>query len=176
MNARFVLTIAAASLAACGSGDERRSAHDSAGSSSDTQVSGRSASAVAATTTVPEGCDLIVRAEIERIAGPLQGEPKGEGNGCWYYVAMDTTSPEWKQLREGAERARTAGMDERAIELYHPTRAGIYVEVDVRGEGQAQGPDGERSKTTGWDEASASPSGAVFHGRTGHVRVAVRLQ
>ena len=179
MNARYLLaTAAAASLYACGSGAERQSADGAAGTSSGKQKAGSSASAAVATATVPEGCDLIPRAEIERIAGPLAGEPKREGNGCWYYVAMDTTSPEWKQLREGAERARAAGMDERAIELYHPTRAGLYVEVDVRGEGQAQAPGGEQSRTTpaGWDEASASRSGAVFHGRTGHVRVAVRLQ
>ncbi|MEO6057692.1 MAG: hypothetical protein ABIQ49_12710 [Gemmatimonadales bacterium] len=135
---------------------------------------------------------MIPRAEVERLAGSLQEEPKREGNGCWYYVAMDTTTAEWKQLRAGAERARAAGMDARAIELYHPTRAAVYAEVDVRGEGQAlerPGPAARNVSATGanppgqppappagWDEASLSPRGTSFHGRAGHVRVAVRLQ
>jgi hypothetical protein len=170
MNARYLLaTAAAASIYACGA--ERRSEDRAAGTSSSTQEPGGSATAAAVTATVPEGCDLIPRAEIERIAGRLEGKPKREGNGCWYYVAMDTTSTEWKQLRERAERARAGGMDERAIELYHPTRAGLYVEVDVQAAG-------ERSDTAyaGWDETRLSPTGAVFSGRAGHVRVALRLQ
>lgn len=120
-------------------------------------------------------CDLIPRAEIERIAGPLDGEPTPEDRGCWYYVVVDTTTAEWKQLRDGAERARASGMDERAIAMYHPTRAGIYAEVDVRGEGTASA---ERPANTppGWDEVGASRSGAVFNGRTGHVRVSVKVQ
>jgi hypothetical protein len=126
-----------------------------------------------AAAAIPSGCDLIPPDEIERIAGPLKGKPTREGNGCWYYVAMDTTSAEWKQLRAGAERARAAGMDDRAIELYHPTRAGLYVEVDVRGDGQAMR---DAPPPEGWDEVRASRSGAVFHGRAGHVRVAMRLQ
>jgi hypothetical protein len=123
----------------------------------------------------PATCDVIPRAEIERIAGPLDGEPTSEDRGCWYYVVVDTTTAEWKQLSERAERARASGMDERAIALYHPTRAGIYAEVDVRGEGMASE---ERPANTppGWDEVGASRSGAVFNGRTGHVRVSVKVQ
>ena len=171
MNARFVLAVAAASLYACGSGAERQPADGAATTSSGPREPGSSASPTVATAAVPEGCDLIPRAEIERIAGPLEREPKREGKGCWYYVAMDTLSAEWKQLRERAERARAGGMDDRAIELYHPTRAGLYVEVDLDAAG-------DRSDTApaGWDETSASRSGAVFHGRAGHVKVALRLQ
>jgi hypothetical protein len=123
----------------------------------------------------PSSCELIPRAEIERIAGPLDGAPTPEDRGCWYYVVVDTTTAEWKQLSEGAERARASGMDERAIAMYHPTRAGIYAEVDVRGEGMASE---ERPANTpaGWDEVGASRSGAVFNGRTGHVRVSVKVQ
>ena len=123
----------------------------------------------------PSACELIPRAEIERLAGPLDGEPVPEDRGCWYYVVVDTTTAEWKQLRERAERARASGMDERAIEMYHPTRAGIYAEVDVRGEGMASE---ERPANTppGWDEVGASRSGAVFNGRTGHVRVSVKVR
>jgi hypothetical protein len=183
MNARYLLATAAASIYACGSGAERPSTDGAAGNSNGAQGSGPSASAAVAsaaiaTAAVPEGCDLIPRAEIERIAGPLDGEPRREGRGCWYYVAMDTLSAEWKQLRERAEQARAGGMDDRAIELYHPTRAGIYVEVNVGGEGQARASSSEQRDTMppGWDEASASRSGAVFNGRAGHVRVALRLQ
>lgn len=123
----------------------------------------------------PSGCDLIPRAEIERLAGALDGEPQPEDRGCWYYVVVDTTTAEWTQRREGAERARASGMDERAIAMYHPTRAGIYAEVDVRGEGMASE---ERPEGTppGWDEIGASRSGAVFNGRTGHVRASVKVQ
>ena len=171
MNTRFVLAIAAASLCACGPGAEQQAADGAATTSSGRQASGSPASATVASAAVPEGCELIPRAEIERIAGPLEGEPRREGNGCRYYVAMDTTSAEWKQLRARAERARAGGMDDRAIELYHPTRAGLYVEVNLDAAG-------ERSDTApaGWDETSASRSGAVFHGRAGHVKVALQLQ
>lgn len=125
--------------------------------------------------TAPAACDVIPRAEIERIAGPLDGEPTPEDRGCWYYVAVDTTTAEWTQLQDRAERARASGMDERAIAMYHPTRAGIYAEVDVRGEGMASE---ERPADTppGWDEVGASRSGAVFNGRTGHVRVSVKVR
>ena len=123
----------------------------------------------------PASCEVIPRAEIERLAGPLDGEPIAEDRGCWYYVVVDTTTTEWKRIRENAERARASGMDERAIAMYHPTRAGIYAEVDVRGEGMASE---ERPEGTppGWDEIGASRSGAVFNGRTGHVRVSVKVQ
>ena len=120
-------------------------------------------------------CDLIPRAEIERLAGPLDGAPVREDRGCWYYVVVDTTTPEWKQLRDGAARARASGMDERAIAMYHPTRAGIYAAVDARGEGSASA-ERPAGLPAGWDEASASRSGAVFNGRTGHVRVSVKVQ
>ena len=172
MIGRYLLAAAAAaSIHTCGFGAERQSTERAAGASSGGQESESSASDPAATATVPQGCDLIPRAEIERIAGRLDGEPKREGNGCWYYVAMDTSSAEWQQLRDRAERARAGGMDEKAIELYHPTRAGLYVEVYLDAAG-------ERSDTApaGWDEARASRTGALFTGRVGHVKVSVRLQ
>jgi hypothetical protein len=173
MNARSLLaTAAAASICACGPGTERQSTDGAAGTTTGRQESGSSLAAPVAIAAVPATCELIPRVEIERIAGPLAEEPRREGNGCWYHVAMDTTSAEWKQLRERADRARAAGMDDRAIELYHPTRAGLYVELDVQAAG------GERSETppAGWDEVRSSPSGSFFHGRAGHVRVALRLQ
>jgi hypothetical protein len=178
MNARNLLaTAAAAAIYGCGSDAERQSAErPSAESAAETsaggQESGSSASAAGEATAIPGSCDLIPRAEVERIAGqPLQGEPERDGKGCWYYVVVDTLSAEWKQLRERGERARAAGMDDRAIELYHPTRAGLYVEVDVEAAG-------ERSDTAlpGWDETRISRTGAVFSGRAGHVKVFLRLQ
>ena len=120
-------------------------------------------------------CDLIPRAEIERMAGPLDDEPVPDDRGCWYYVKVDTTTAEWKQLRDGAERARASGMDERAIAMYHPTRAGIFAAVDARGEGSASA-ERPADLPAGWDEAGASRSGQVFNGRTGHVRVSVKVQ
>lgn len=178
MPARFLLAaVTVSGICACGSDAERPSADGPpAAGSAEQQVAASASSAVTAA-AVPTGCDLIPRSEVERIAGPLQGEPKPTGNGCWYSVAMDTTTAEWKQLRAGAEQARAAGMDDRAIELYHPTRAGLYVDVDVRGDGQAQ--EAAKQAATpreGWDEARTSPSGALFHGRAGHVRINVRLQ
>ena len=162
---------AAATLFACGTGAERQPAEDAASTSSESPPPRPSASSSLAAATLPDGCDLIPRAEIERIAGPLQGEPQREGKGCWYYVAMDTLSAEWKQLRERADRARAGGMDDRAIELYHPTRAGLYVEVNVDAAGERSD-----SAPPGWDEANLSRTGAVFGGRAGHVRVFLRLQ
>ncbi|MGH7605711.1 MAG: hypothetical protein ACREME_00100 [Gemmatimonadales bacterium] len=180
MNPRYLLAAAVvAAICACGSQAERPSAETARETASTGQPSAERPSAAPVSTAVaaaavPAACDLIPRTEIERIAGPLQNEPKLEGNGCWYHVAMDTTSAEWKQLGAGAERARAAGMDARAIELYHPTRAGLHVEVDVRGDGRASNQ--AATAPEGWDEAGASRSGAVFNGRAGYVRVAVRLQ
>jgi hypothetical protein len=173
MNARYLLTTAiAAAVYACDSGGERPPAEIAAAASSGSSEAGPSAGPAVATAGVPEACDLIPRAEIERIAGrPLAGEPRRDGKGCWYYVAVDTLTAEWKQLRERAERARAGGMDDRAIDLYHPTRAGAYVEVDVEAVG-------ERSDTAreGWDETRLSRTGAIFSGRSGHVKVFLRLQ
>jgi hypothetical protein len=90
-------------------------------------------------------------------------------------VVTDTTTDEWKQQRAGAERARAAGMDPRAVAMYHPTRAGIYAEVDARSEGQAS-TDKPQNLDAGWDEARISPSGALFNGRAGFVRISVKVQ
>jgi hypothetical protein len=175
-----VVAAMAATASGCGT-DARSESH--AGARADTASEATvvaQQSAAESPGSVPPGvgeasCDVIPRAEIERLAGRLDGEPTPEDRGCWYYVVVDTTTTEWKRIREGAERARASGMDERAIALYHPTRAGIYAEVDVRGEGMASE---ERPEGTppGWDEIGASRSGAVFNGRTGHVRVSVKVQ
>ena len=193
MNPRMIAAAGAVvALCACGTGAERSPAAAASTVSDAKQQTGGAVGLVPTAASIPEGCDLIPRAEVERLAGALQGEPKREGRGCWYYVAMDTTNAEWKQVRAGAERARAAGMDARAIEMYHPTRAGMYLETDVRGEGQAQersGPDTGNASATGtnpagqspappagWDEVRLSPRGTSFYGRAGHVRVTVRLQ
>jgi hypothetical protein len=165
MKARWLITAAAVWLTACGSDAERPSAEES-------RPLAAPAPSQAAAASIPAACDLVPRAEIERIAGRLDGEPEQEDRGCWYYIAVDTTTAEWRQLRERAERARAAGMDPRAIELYHPTRAGLYVEANVGMEGLPQAGD----RPAGWDEVRASGSGASFSGRAGHVRVAVRAQ
>src|SRR5688572_12757071 len=163
--------VAAVALAGCG----REPASDGESATTANAAAASATPANLAAPATPAGCSLIPRAEIERIAGPLDGEPVPEDRGCWHYVVMDTTTPKWRALQDGARRARASGMDERAIAMYHPTRAGIYAEVDARGEGMAAE---ERPEGTppGWDEARLSPSGAVFHGRTGHVRVSVKVQ
>jgi hypothetical protein len=176
-----LLLVAATAVVACDTdaGSDTGSPERSADAARDTPVVAQQADSVGPdairASGGPSGCDLIPRAEIERIAGPLDGGPTPEDRGCWYYVVTDTTTAEWKQLRAGAERARASGMDERAIAMYHPTRAGIYAEVDVRGEGMASD---ERAADTpaGWDEVGASRSGSVFNGRTGHVRVSVKVR
>ncbi len=181
MRSRLLVAAAAvASLCACGSdagsdtGSENGSTRDRDSAVLAQQIAPASHFAVP-DRAAPESCDMIPRADVERIAGRLDGEPTREGNGCWYYVVVDTTTAEWKQLRDGAERARAAGMDERAIAMYHPTRAGIYAEVDVRGDGSASA-EKPANTPSGWDEVGASRSGAVFNGRAGHVRVSVKVQ
>jgi hypothetical protein len=172
MKPRHLFTaVAAATISACGSSVERQPAQDTADIPGQARDHGSSATTPIVGAALPESCDLIPPAEIERIAGPLQGAPTREGHGCWYNVVMDTLSAEWRELRDRAQRARAGGMDERAIELYHPTRAGLYVEatVDVAGERSDSAP-------PGWDETRLSRTGAVFHGRAGHVRVFLRLQ
>ena len=172
MKARYLFAAAAAgTICACGSEPERQPADEAAGTSTPSRDHGSSASSRVVGSALPASCDLIPPAEIERIAGPLQGAPTREGNGCWYYVVTDTASAEWIQRRERAERARADGMDERALELYHPTRAGLYLEanVDVAGERSDSAP-------PGWDEVRVSRTGAVFTGRAGHLRVFFRLQ
>ena len=170
-----VLLAAAARLVGCDSGSGSDGLSDTR--TDTTTVAQQTVAAHSAVAAGAEAgsCDLIPRAEIERIAGPLDGEPVREDRGCWYYVVVDTTTAEWKELRAGAERARASGMDERAIAMYHPTRAGIYAKVDARGEGMASD-EKPANLPAGWDEAGASPSGAVFNGRTGHVRVSVKVQ
>lgn len=177
MTVRYVFAAMAAScLCACGA-DAHRTSPTAAERTADPGQPPPPQSANVPAAAVLPVCDLIPRTEIERLAGPLEGEPKREGNGCWYYVAMDTSTAQWKELRAGAERARAEGMDARAIELYHPTRVGLYVEVDIRGDGQAQTPSKDAvTPPEGWDESGRSKSGDVFHGRAGYVRVAVRLQ
>ncbi|HEU4828377.1 MAG TPA: hypothetical protein VFT04_04205 [Gemmatimonadales bacterium] len=180
MRHSFLLVVISAAAIGCdadagssGGGSERRG--DTAPDTQTVQQAGETRPDSIRASVGPASCDLIPRAEIERIAGPLDGEPTPEDRGCWYHVVVDTTTAEWKQLREGAERARASGMDERAIAMYHPTRAGIYAEADVRGEGMASE---ERPEGTppGWDEIGASRSGAVFNGRAGHVRVSVKVR
>lgn len=167
----ILVPLAAVALAGCGR--EPASVGEPATTANAAAASATPAKLAAPAT--PASCSLIPRAEMERIAGPLDGEPVPEDRGCWHYVVMDTTTPKWRALRDGARRARASGMDERAIAMYHPTRAGIYAAVDVRGEGMASE---ERTEgiPPGWDEARLSPSGAMFHGRTGHVRVSVKVQ
>lgn len=173
MNARCLIAAAVAvSMLACDSAAEREGPGGAPETARDGQEATPSAGPAVAAAAVPEACDLIPRAEVERIAGrPLDGEPERDGKGCWYYVAVDTLSAEWLQLRERAERARAGGMDEKAIELYHPTRAGLYVEVDVEAVGERSD-----SAREGWDETRLARTGAVFNGRAGHVQVSLRLQ
>lgn len=118
---------------------------------------------------------MISPAEIAKRVGALDGAPVRDGNGCWYYVVSDTTTAEWRQAQAGAARARAGGMDARAIAMYHPTRAGLYAEVDTRGDGQATTEKPARVDA-GWDEVRQSPSGLLFFGRAGFVRVSVKSQ
>src|SRR6185312_15524572 len=118
----------------------------------------------------PEPCNLIPAAEIERLVGPLDGKPVREGTGCWYYVPMDTLSPEWAQLRASARRLRESGADDRAVELYAPTRAGLFVDVDVTGGRRASARGGAgrtEASPAGWDEVRATPGHPRFTGRAG---------
>ena len=171
----YLAAVAGALTSACGFDSGAELQRDRAGVAPAAQRAAASPDGDVAGRGVPAGCDLIPRAEVERIAGPLDGEPTPEDRGCWYYVAVDTTTAEWKQHQESADRARASGMDERAIAMYHPTRPGIYAEADVRGEGMAseERPEG---LPQGWDEVGAARSGAVFNGRAGHVRVSVKVQ
>ena len=168
---RLFAAAAAATICACGSEAERQPTGDAAGTANPSREHGSPATSRVLGAALPESCDLIPRPEIERIAGPLQDPPTREGNGCWYYLVTDTASADWIQRRDRAEMARAGGMDERAIELYHPTRSGLYVEanVDVAGERSDSSP-------PGWDEVRLSRTGAVFNGRAGHLRVFLRLQ
>jgi len=176
---RRLLLAAAALLSGCGSDAAPGSDPGEAADAGQVAVMPAEQTAPARPATgsgpAPAPCDLMPRAEIERIAGPLDGEPVPEDRGCWYYVAGDTTTAEWRQLRDGAERARASGMDERAVAMYHPTRAGIFAAVDARGEGSAAA-DRPADLPAGWDEVGASRSGRVFNGRAGHVRVSVKVQ
>ncbi len=168
----------------CGSGAGRDAARTASARS------GAPARQVVAATR-PEGCDLIPRDEAERILGPLDGPPRREGTGCWYYVPLDTLSPAWTQLRESKRRLRETGADSQAIELYAPSRAGLFVDVDVTGAAlvrargvaaatKAMVPGETESRTTGrpagWDAVSTPLGRPGFTGRVGHVTVTITLQ
>jgi hypothetical protein len=170
MNMRRTLPFAAAaltSLGGCGSGNEAAPVV-----AADTVATSPLPQAV---TSLAGPCELISPTEIAKRVGPLDGAPVREGNGCWYYVATDTTTAEWRQAQAGAERARAGGMDTRAIAMYHPTRAGVYAEVDTRGDGQAT-TEKPTNLDAGWDEVRISPTGTLFNGRAGFVRVSVKSQ
>lgn len=190
MTRQLSLLIALAALPAlwsCGSdaGTDR-------GSGKDASADVRPAANVVTTASLPEGCELIPVAEIERVVGPLEGPPKREGSGCRYYFPVDSSRPEWAKLREWERRVRaSAGADTQDLKPFEPRRPELFVEVDVTGaalvsargvaaarERLADGGQASTSKTerrTGWDEVSTPLGRGGFTGRVGHVTVTIAL-
>jgi hypothetical protein len=153
------------------------------------------------TASLPDGCDLIPLADIERIVGPIEGRPEQKGRGCWYHFPFDSSTPEWAKLREWERQTREAalrsGEHPDDFKPFEPPRPGLFVEVDVTGAGQAfaRGVAAAREKLAseagagsgsespsqtappaGWDEGSAPLGRAGFTGRVGHVTVTIVLQ
>jgi hypothetical protein len=179
-----VLTLPAAW--SCGSGGEKSSAQ---------KADARTESAASPVTTAPEpkGCELVPRAEIERIVGPLEGEPEREGTGCWYYFPFDSSAPEWARLREWERQVRASAPDTNDLApTFKPRRPGVFVDVDLTGAAlltargvaaaeASMGMGGSEASAkaklpAGWDQIGAPLGRAGFTGRVGHVTVTVALQ
>jgi hypothetical protein len=166
------LSLAALSTAwSCGSdGGAKSSSQSSGGSSRGTAAEVRSAPSQVRTAEIPDACDLISRAEIERMIGPIEGSPKREEKGCWYYVPIDSSTPDWVRRQQ----LQASGADSRYLDLYFP-RPGLFVEVDVTDPAltKEQGASAGGEASDGWDAVGSRPVRSRFIGRIGHVTVTV---
>ena len=73
MNIRMIVAaLAVPSLLACGTSTERSPGGDASTVSDTKQQAGATADAALTAAPIPEGCDLIPRAEVERVAGKIQ--------------------------------------------------------------------------------------------------------
>jgi hypothetical protein len=154
----------------------------------------RPAANVVPTASLTNGCELIPVAEIERIVGPLEGQPKREGPGCRYFFPFDSSMPEWAKLREWERRVRaSAGADTQDLKPFEPHRPELFVDVDVTGDAlvYARGVAAARDALTalaggastskterlaGWDEIGIPLGRGGFTGRVGHVTVTIALE
>jgi hypothetical protein len=192
MTRRFIPLIAPAAFAAvwsCGSD----AGADRAGVKNDA-VDVSPAAHTVTTASLPSGCELIPVAEIERIVGPLEGQPKREGSGCRYFFPFDSSMPEWAKLREWERQVRaSAGADTQDLQRFKPRRPELSVDIDVTGNAlvTARGAAAVRERLSaeagqaspakaeppaGWDEVSIPLGRGGFSGRVGHVTVTVALE
>lgn len=164
-----------------------------AGRQSNGAAEGQPAAREVATASLPDGCELVPREEIEMIAGPIEGRPEREGNGCWYRFPFDSSAPEWVKLREWERQTRAAAPDTNDLApRYQPRRPGLFVGVDVTGsaplstrataaateimEREVEAKSTKAKTPAGWDHAAAPVGRSGFSGRAGHVTVTVALE
>jgi hypothetical protein len=139
--------------------------------------SGESSSVIAAkappapsqvrTADLPDACDLIPKADIERIAGPVVGRPEHKEKGCLYSFAIDSSTPDWTLRRQ----QEASGADSQYLDLYFP-RPSLFVSVDLSGPALTNAQDAPAAPE-GWDAVGSRPFRSRFTGRTGHVTITV---
>ncbi len=154
---------------------------------------GRPAASSVETAVLPGGCELIPREEVERLAGPIEGQPEREGTGCWYYFPFDSSAPEWARLREWERQVRASAPDTNDIApRFEPRRPGLFVGVDVSGsamlstravaaatevmERELEAKSPKARPPAGWDQAGRPLARPGFSGRVGHLTVTIALQ
>jgi hypothetical protein len=158
LNHLLLGAVALAATWSCGSDAERASQDE-------TRDQANAAATPTASVAAPDPCELIPVAEIERLIGPIEGQPRREGNGCWYPV------PEAPKSEPAAVGGSTFDPDRRLP--FEDPRRGLRVEVDLvktplaSGTAQAKG---------GWDATGSPGSRSRFTGRLGHVTVGVVQQ
>lgn len=142
------------------------------------------------TGSLPDPCELVPVAEIERLVGKLDGPPERENRGCRYALPADSFSPEWVRARELERALRSQGAEVDNFTSLDRIRPALFVDVDVTGRSII----GERStqataalstaqvmspgeaRTRSWDHAGFPPGRDGFLGRRGQVSITLALQ
>jgi hypothetical protein len=164
----LLCTAALSAAWSCGSDKSGESSSERGGKSSQAATGGiRPEPNLVRTTDLPDACDLIPEAEIERIAGAIVGPPEHKEKGCSYSFAVDSTTTEWARRRQ----LEASGADSRYLDLYFP-RPSLFVEADVTGP-PLTNPQGGPAAPDGWDAVGSRPFRSRFIGRIGHVTITV---
>lgn len=188
MRASLIALPLLAILLACGADS------DTAGGAAEGDVG---AASTVRTASLPDPCELVSVAEIERIIGTLDGSPQREDGGCRYFVPLDTSGPEWARAREFEQALQEQGAEIEPFANFERIRPSLFIDVDVTGRSvigergiaamtahfaaglgdAATNPGEAHAAPSGvWDHVGSPPGRAGFIGRSGHVTVALALE
>jgi hypothetical protein len=163
LNHLFIGSLAVCAAWSCGPPEGRESQE---ATKDEAHAAASAAASPIAAAAAPDACDVISVAEIERLVGPIEGRPKREGEGCWYYFPTDAPKP------KSAELGGLTFDPDRPMPFEDPRR-GLFVEVDLDatplGSGVAHG-------SGSWDAVGTPGARSRFTGRIGHVTVSIVQQ